>query len=104
MASLASKFKFDLRIDIRNLNHPGVHVHFASDGHFGGYGSLQMTSEVKTDFKIELSNLIYLYYHASLPYKGFLKKSDQLSSIDFARLPPDRNEVSQQVLVVKRSK
>ena len=36
MASMASKFNFDLRIEIRNFNYPGIHVHVASGGHFGG--------------------------------------------------------------------
>ena len=36
MASMTSKFKLDLRIEIRNLNYPGVRVHVASGGHCGG--------------------------------------------------------------------
>ena len=52
---MASKFKVDLRIEIRNLNYPRVHVHVASGGHFGGSEAmvaLQMTSEVKADLKL----------------------------------------------------
>ena len=36
---LASKWpevKFDLRFEISNLNYLGIHVHIASNGHFGG--------------------------------------------------------------------
>ena len=36
---LASKWpevKFDLRFEISNLNYLGIHVHIASNSHFGG--------------------------------------------------------------------
>ena len=48
---MASKFKFDLGIEIRNLNYSGIHVHVASNSHFGGLVS---------DLKIKLSDLDYL--------------------------------------------
>ena len=63
IASVNSKVKFDLRFDISNLDYPGIHAHIASNSHFGGlrgHGDLQMTSEVKADLKIELSDLNYL--------------------------------------------
>ena len=53
-----------------------------------------MTSEIKVELKIELSGLNYLCSHASLACKGFPEMIDtdngQLSSIDFAGLPPAR--------------
>ena len=96
MASMALNFKSDLRIEIRNLNYPGIHVHVASDDHFGGlwgHHNLQMILEVKANLKIELGDLNYIWSHASLAYKGFLEMIEtdsQLSSIDFTRLPPAR--------------
>ena len=36
MASTASESKFDLRFEISNFNYPGIDVHVASNGHFGG--------------------------------------------------------------------
>ena len=75
MASMASNFKFDLRLKIRNLHYPGIHVHVASNSHLGGllgHDGLQMTSEVTSDLKIELSDLDHLCPHVSLACKGFL--------------------------------
>ena len=69
---MAPNFKFALRIEIRNLNYPGIHVHVAYNSHFGGFsghGGLQMTSQVKADLKIELSDLSYLCCHASLRHR-----------------------------------
>ena len=73
---MTSEVTVDLKIELSDLNYPGIHVHIASGGHFGGlwgHGSLQMTSEVKADLKIELIDLNYLYSHASLACKGFLE-------------------------------
>ena len=36
MASIASEIKFNLGFKISNLYYPGIHVHVASNGHFGG--------------------------------------------------------------------
>ena len=60
---MTSEVNVDLRIELSDLNYPGIHVHVASGGHFGGlwgHGGLQMTSEVKADL-IELSDLNYLH-------------------------------------------
>ena len=60
---------YDLRFDISNLNYSGIHVHNASNSHFGGLwgrGDLQMTSEVTSDLRIELGDLNYLCSHVSL--------------------------------------
>ena len=75
-ASKRPQRSYDLRFDISNLDYPGIHAHIASNSHFGGlwgHGDLQMTSEVKADLKIELSDLNYLCSHASLACKGFLE-------------------------------
>ena len=75
-ASKQPQRSYDLRFDISNLDYPGIHAHIASNSHFGGlwgHGDLQMTSEVKADLKIELSDLNYLCSHASLACKGFLE-------------------------------
>ena len=51
-------------------------MYIASESHFHGLwgcSGLQMTSEVKADLKIELSDLNYLWSHASLACKGFLE-------------------------------
>ena len=53
---MASKVKFETS----NQKYPDIHVHIASDSHLGG---LQMTLEVKTDIKIEMSNLKYHSNH-----------------------------------------
>ena len=61
-----------LWIEVCNLIYPDIYGHIASDGHLGGlwgHCGLQMTSEVKADFKIELSDLNYLCSHASLACK-----------------------------------
>ena len=76
VASKPPQRSYDLRFDISNLDYPGIHAHIASNSHFGalwGHGDLQMTSEVKADLKIELSDLNYLCSHASLACKGFLE-------------------------------
>ena len=36
MASIASEVKFDFRFEISNLIYPSIHVHVASNSHFGG--------------------------------------------------------------------
>ena len=48
-----------------------IHVHIASNG-LRGYGGcgIQTTSEVTSDLKIQLSDLDYLCYHASLASKS----------------------------------
>ena len=33
---MASKVKAYLKIELSDLNYPGIHVHIASGGHFGG--------------------------------------------------------------------
>ena len=33
---VASKAQFDLRFETSNLDYPGIHVHIASNSHFGG--------------------------------------------------------------------
>ena len=73
---MISEVKVDLRIELSDLNYPGIHVYIASWGHFGGLwgpGGPQVTSEVKADLKIELGDLNYLCSHASLTCKGFLE-------------------------------
>ena len=77
-AMAASKWpqtSYDLRFEISNLDYPGIHVHIASNSHFGGlcgYGGLQMASEVTYGLKIELSDLDYLCFHVCLGYIGRL--------------------------------
>ena len=64
---MTSEVKADLRIELSDLNYPGIHVHVASNSHVGGlwcHDGLQMTSEVKAD-------LNYLWCNALLAYKGF---------------------------------
>ena len=80
--------------EISNLYYPGIYAHVASNnllGGLGGHDGLQMSLEVKSDFKIELIDLNYLGVHASLTCKGFLEMihtnkqtttTGQLSSID----------------------
>ena len=36
VADFKSEVKFKLRFEISNLYYPGIHVHVASNGHFGG--------------------------------------------------------------------
>ena len=67
--------KSNFIFEISNLNYPGIYVHVASNSHLGGLWG-QMTSEVTSDLKIELSDLDYLGSHASLAYKGFLEMID----------------------------
>ena len=62
MASMISEVKFDHIFKGSNLKYPDIHLHIASDGHLGslwGHCGLQITSEVKADLKMELSNLSY---------------------------------------------
>ena len=81
---------FNVRLDISSLNYPDIHVHVASNSNLGGllgHDGLQMTSEVTSDLKIELSDLDYLCFHVSLACKGFLEMIQmtmmgQISSID----------------------
>ena len=59
-ASEAFKAKFYLRFDASNLNYPGIYLHIAWNSHYGGlwgHSGLQMTSEVTSDLKFELSGL-----------------------------------------------
>ena len=61
------------------LINPGIHAHIAPNSSFGGlwgHGDLQMTSEVKADLKIELSDLNYLCSHAYLACKCFPEMID----------------------------
>ena len=81
---------FNIILDTSNLNYPGIHVHVAFNSHLGGllgHDGLQMTSEVTSDLKIELSDLNYPCSHASVASKGFLEmietmKTGQLSFVD----------------------
>ena len=68
VASKRPRRSYDLRFDISNLDYPGIHVHIAFKG-LRGHGSLQTTSEVTSDLKIQLSDLNNLCYHASLASK-----------------------------------
>ena len=55
---VASDTISDFIFEINNLNYRGVNVHVASYRYFGGLwgpASLQMTSEVTSDFTFELS-------------------------------------------------
>ena len=102
-ASKPPQRSYDLRFDISNLDYPGIHAHIASNSHFGGlwgHGDLQMTSEVKADHKIELSDLNYLRSDASLANKGFLdmietvkQTNGQLWSIDLRCLAAGKKEL-----------
>ena len=58
--------------EISNLNYPGIYVHVASNSLLGGlwgHDGLQMTSEVTSDLKIELSDLNYLCDQAYVAFK-----------------------------------
>ena len=71
---MTSEVMTGLWIEVCNLIYPDVYGHIASDGHLGGlWGQcgLQMTTEVKADLKIELNDLNYLCFNASLACKGF---------------------------------
>ena len=71
---MTSEVKAYLRIELSDLNYPGIHMHVASVGHIGGlwgHGSLQMTSEDTSEVRFELSDLNYLCSHASLACKCF---------------------------------
>ena len=49
--------KFDLRVELCDLNYPTIHVHFAYNCKFGGFrghGGLQMASEVRSDLGIKV--------------------------------------------------
>ena len=35
---IASKFRYDLRIELSDLDYPDIHVQIASNGHFGSLG------------------------------------------------------------------
>ena len=50
-ASMASKIKFDLIIQICNFKDHGVHVYVTSEGDLSDLGSLYMTMEVISDLK-----------------------------------------------------
>ena len=72
MALMASNLKFDLRIEIRNLNYPGILMHVTSKSHFGERPLWPSNDpEVKSDLRIELSDLNCLCFHTSLACKGF---------------------------------
>ena len=47
----------------------GIHVHIASNS-LQGHGALQKTSEVRSDCKIQVSDLNYICYHAFLASNG----------------------------------
>ena len=54
-------------------------LEFASESHFHGLrgsSALQMTSEVTSEVRFELSGLNYLCSHASLAFKGFPEMID----------------------------
>ena len=60
---LTCEVKADLRIELDDLNYPGIHGHVASGGHFGGlrgHCGLLMTSEDTYEVRFELSDLNYL--------------------------------------------
>ena len=74
-ASKRPRRSYDLRIDIINLNYPGIHVLIASNG-LRGHGGHQTTLEVTSDLKIQLSDLGYLCSHGSLASKGLHEIND----------------------------
>ena len=37
---MALKLRYDLRIELSDLDYPDIHVHIASNGNFGGLGGL----------------------------------------------------------------
>ena len=72
MALMASNLKFDLRIENGNLNYPGILMHVTSKSHFGERPLWPSNDpEVKSDLRIELSDLNCLCFHTSLACKGF---------------------------------
>ena len=80
---VVSEANFDLRFEFSNLNYPGTCVHVVSDSRLGGlwgHDGLQMTSEVTSDLKIELSDLNYLFVHASPDCKGFPEMIDTMTT------------------------
>ena len=63
---LISDFKFDLLLELNNLNYPDFNVHVASNSHLDGlwgYNDLQRASEIKFDIWFEVSNLDYSDIH-----------------------------------------
>ena len=44
VASTTLAVTSDLKIELSDLNYPGIHVHIASNSHFGGLGGLQTAS------------------------------------------------------------
>ena len=71
--STASDIEFDLRFEIRSLIYPGNYVHVASNHQFvglWGHGGLQMTSEVASDLKFEISGLNTLCWQCLTVPKG----------------------------------
>ena len=59
---MASEVRFDLKIELSDLNYPEIYVPNASKSHFhelGGHCGLQMTSEVKFNLRFEISDLTY---------------------------------------------
>ena len=61
--SITSEIKFDVKFVISNLNYHEIHVHISPNSLFGG---LQMTLEVTSDLKFELSGLNNPCFSASL--------------------------------------
>ena len=59
VASKQPQSSYDLRFEISNLDYPGTRVHIASES-LRGHCGLQMTSEVRSDLKIQLSDLDYI--------------------------------------------
>ena len=69
---MASDINFNLRFETSNLNYPGNYVHVVLNTLFGGlrgHEGLQMTSEVATDLKFELSGLNNPCSNASMASK-----------------------------------
>ena len=73
-ASKQPRRSYDLRFEISNHNYPGIHVHIASNSLIG-HGGLQTTSEVRSDLKIQLSDLDYICNHAFLASNGHYFKN-----------------------------
>ena len=64
-----SAIQFNLRFETSSLYYPGIHVHIASNSHFGelwGHGGLQMASKVTSSLWFGLIDLKNLCSHVSL--------------------------------------
>ena len=105
-ASKQPRRSYDTRFEIGNPDYPGIHVHVASNSHFGGvwgHGDLQMTSEVASDLGIELLDLHYLCSCVSLASKCLYElnatttqeaKHDPLTCVASPQVKTKRDSVS----------